>query len=630
MREMLLAASVAALTACAQADGDAAVDAPRAPDGATPDAEVPDAAPDAEPPDAMTIDAAIEARSFTDDAFADFQGAAASEAVVEGWGAIAPVAYYTGGLLQRGSDAGYFTDGTTATWTDVLGYTATGRAAIAWHGAASWATDTPPSVGLTDGDFWTQWFEGEIWLEAGAWTFYLLVDDHGFVEIAAPGTTDFVRVTSANWPDEASGTFTAAAAGWHPFRFAIAEQQVDALYQLRFAGPGVAAQVVPRHRFRARVDALQGMLLAGFDDARGVGDVDTTIDAIGPANTGWGTGNPGDLGMTAADTFSVRWTGQFRIDVAGTYTFRYVTDDGQRLWIDGIKVLDTWSPGDVTANNVTGGITLAPGWHDLVVEQTEQGGGASAVLTVESGPELAGQPLPVFRLRPVEGRADRLSAGVNRTDVAIPDVSTVSSSVAVTAPSNAVVTSVDLAFQFTHTYKGDMTFRLRAPNGQEVTVVDFSGDPGGEPWTERYVVTGFTAAPAGGTWTLYAQDAASADTGTLLDVEISPHWSGGEPPIPPASWWESSVRDLGDGVVSIDTVSWAERLPTGADLAVRVRTCAAPPDCASAAWSTPLTTSGGNPGVPAARYLQYRVDLTSDGDHAPALESLTVDYRVAL
>ena len=222
MRDVHVATALAVLAGCASAGVDG--------DGSVPDsAGGHDAAPDGTPDDAAPIDAAIpdavtlSERTFTDDTAVDFAASATSEATVEAWGAIAPVAYYTGGLLQRGSDSGTFTDPSATTWATVQGYPATGKSAITWLSAASWAADTPPSVGLTSGDTFSEWFEGEIWLEAGAWTFSLLVDDHGFVEVAAPGTASFTRVLNANWSTAGTGTFTAEAAGWHPFRYAIAE-----------------------------------------------------------------------------------------------------------------------------------------------------------------------------------------------------------------------------------------------------------------------------------------------------------------------------------------------------------------------------------------------------------------------
>jgi hypothetical protein len=601
-------------------DDDVAPDAARAPDASPFDG--------APAPDASPLDGGVEARSFTDDLASDFASSAMVEATVEDFGGIAPVAYHTGGLLQHASDDGYFTDGPSATWTQVQGFTPTARAAVTWLTQGFWGPDTPPSVGLTNGDFFSEWFEGEVFLDAGTWTFTLLADDHGFLELAPPGTAAFLRVLSANWATEAAGNFVASTAGWYPIRYAIAEEAGDAQYNLRVSGPGVAQQPIPRDRMRVRADRVQGMVEAGFDDSRGVGDVETTIDQVGPGNTDWNTGNPGDLGMTASDTFSVRWSGQLRIDVAGDYSFRLATDDGQRLWIDGLELLNTW--GDTTANAVTGPITLTGGWHDLVIEQTENGGGAAAFLTVETGPAMVGQALPVQLLRPIEGRAERISPAVNHADVAIPDVTTVSSVVTISAPAGAVVTSVDVTYQFTHTYWSDLVISLQAPNGASTLLRNHTNPSTSGDLIERFTTTALNTVPVAGTWTLVVADTVGSDAGTLEDFEVTPHWSGGQPPIPTASSFDSSVRDLGVGVNAIDAVTWAERLPTGSDIAVRVRTGGSVVACAVASWSAAITTPGGVLAVAPAQFLQYRVELSSNGDRAPILDWLRVDYRVGL
>ena len=59
-------------------------------------------------------------------------------------------------------------------------------------------------------------------------------------------------------------------------------------------------------------------------------------------------------------------------------------------------------------------------------------------------------------------------------------------------------------------------------------------------------------------------------------------------PIATTSAYESAVKDLGD-VVAITRVAWVEKLSAGSDIAVRMRTCATQADCASEAWSAPIT-----------------------------------------
>ena len=54
----------------------------------------------------------------------------------------------------------------------------------------------------------------------------------------------------------------------------------------------------------------------------------------------------GDPPLTA-DTFSARWTGQIEAPYSGTYTFYTVSDDGVRLWVNGVQLRE--STGRITA-----------------------------------------------------------------------------------------------------------------------------------------------------------------------------------------------------------------------------------------------------------------------------------------
>jgi subtilisin-like proprotein convertase family protein len=580
------------------------------------------------PPDA-DVDAMPVAGQWHDDSAEDFTPGTRDGIAIEPAGAITSAAYYTGGLLWRASNTSTFDAAASATWASVSAYPATGKVAITRSTALAFGADTPPSVGLTDPDTFAMWFEGEVFLDAGSYTFEMLADDHGFVELAPAANGAFTRVASCDWPTAATGVFTAPAAGWYPIRFAGSEGAGDALIQLRVQGPGITPlQPIPRHRLRAPVRGLVGMFQSGFDDGHLLGDVEHTIDQVTPANTNWNTGNPGDLGMTAADDFSVRWTGQLRIDVAGAYTFRSVTDDGQRLWVDGQRLLDAWD--DTTHDQTSAALTLDAGWHDLVVDHSESAGGAIAVVSIASGPELAGQPLPLDRLRPVEGRGERYETGVDRTDRAIPAFGQApDSQVTLTAPTGATVTGIDVSYSFTHTYWGDLEIRLIAPNGTQTLLRDNTGGSTSGTTTQRLYTAALNGAPVAGTWLLRVNDTASSDAGTLLDFQITPHYAGGEPPIATAGTYDSPVKDLG-GTATLTRVAWSERLVAGAGVAVRIRSGETAAACTASAWSAPLAgPAGSTPAVPAGRFVQYRVELTSNGERGPAVDEVTIDYLVA-
>src|SRR6476619_7496964 len=54
----------------------------------------------------------------------------------------------------------------------------------------------------------------------------------------------------------------------------------------------------------------------------------------------WGDAAPGP-GM-GADSFSVRWTGWVKPRYTETYTFYVNSDDGVRVWLNGVLILDNW------------------------------------------------------------------------------------------------------------------------------------------------------------------------------------------------------------------------------------------------------------------------------------------------
>ena len=560
---------------------------------------------------------------WRDDSADDFgAGAALTSAFVDPGGAVEPAAYYTGGLLQGASDTGVIAAAASATWDQVQAMPSTGRLSITRSVGLEWGTATPAGVGLTNGDTWTSWFEGEVFLEAGRWTFIYYADDQGFVELGVPGAA-FRRVINATLSGEVSGTFDAPTAGWYPIRYTVSDNTGAAESFLSFSGPGVARTQIPRNRFRVRADQVTGLVQSGFDDSRLLGEYGTTIDDQAPADVAWGQNRPGDLGLTGSETFSVRWSGQLRIDIGGDYRFLYHSDDGQRLWVDGLPLTNRWD--ETSHDEITAPMPLDPGWHDIVIDQSEAGGDAAAQLKVASGPDLVGVPLPPDRLRPVEGRGERCETAVNPSDVAIPDQATVTTTLSVTAPAGAVVHGLDVGYGLNHSYWGDLTITLIAPNGTSKVLRREIDDSGAR--TDSSFRTDFDGVPVAGTWTLKVVDGYAQDSGTLQDFTLTAHYSGGEAPIADLAVYESAVRDLG-GTSAIEKVAWFSRAPAGSDVAVKVRTCATAAACASAAWSAPLADPEGSvPEVPAGAFAQYRVELSSDGDAAAALDAIQIESR---
>jgi len=91
-----------------------------------------------------------------------------------------------------------------------------------------------------------------------------------------------------------------------------------------------------------------------------------------PVDADWGNGSPA-AGIINNDNWSARWRGRFAF-AAGDYMFLARSDDGVRIYIDGIRVLDGWSDGYKEPANQF--LAVGPGDHEITVEFYERGGTA--------------------------------------------------------------------------------------------------------------------------------------------------------------------------------------------------------------------------------------------------------------
>lgn len=77
-----------------------------------------------------------------------------------------------------------------------------------------------------------------------------------------------------------------------------------------------------------------------------------------------------------ADNFSVRWTGAIAPTKSGSYRFQTYSDDGVRLWVNGVQVINNWTDHSPTTNT-SGNVSLTAGQRYTVrLEFYEKGGGA--------------------------------------------------------------------------------------------------------------------------------------------------------------------------------------------------------------------------------------------------------------
>jgi hypothetical protein len=95
-------------------------------------------------------------------------------------------------------------------------------------------------------------------------------------------------------------------------------------------------------------------------------------------NYDWVLGSPAP--SVNVDNFSVRWDGQVEAPVTGAYTFTVRADDGIRLWVNNLLLIDKWI--DQAPTEWSGSISLTAGQkYAIKMEYYERGGGAVAQLS---------------------------------------------------------------------------------------------------------------------------------------------------------------------------------------------------------------------------------------------------------
>jgi len=141
-------------------------------------------------------------------------------------------------------------------------------------------------------------------------------------------------------------------------------------------------------RLTAQTATTVGQVGQTFTGTTWVGQFYNTTDLSGSVvaiaqfatglNKNWGAtaptdGNNAPIAGVSADNFSARFAAAETIG-AGTYQFSLTADDGARLLIDGVPIIDTFASTSLT--NQTASVQLSGGTYTLVVEYVERSGNA--------------------------------------------------------------------------------------------------------------------------------------------------------------------------------------------------------------------------------------------------------------
>lgn len=136
--------------------------------------------------------------------------------------------------------------------------------------------------------------------------------------------------------------------------------------------------------------------------------IESKIDfdwAGGDPDTDSGTKLGSPIGAVNSDRFGAVWRATFEMFENDDYYFYASSDDGMRVYIDGIRIIDSWIDRSVAETKSTSR-NLSAGIHTIKVEYYENGGSASAKVSWQrtaGGPKLTfPQPIALY-FNPPEG-----------------------------------------------------------------------------------------------------------------------------------------------------------------------------------------------------------------------------------
>lgn len=559
-------------------------------------------------------------------------------------GSLTPNAYTYGGLIAHGLAGMTLWDHDRTTWMSPA--TANATVAGLWRGDSFTEADNLTYFGVSNDQTMTVWFEGEVWLDSSsAETFGLVADDIAFIDLAPPGTFSFTRVMQSD-PAKPTASVATPDTGWYPIRIGFANSDGTLTFTFTHSDSATGAQVAwTRDRLRARGSELSGALRTVFaHQILGGGGPGTLPISHVDDGTLMQTTFPDLLQGASTDNnnWSARYAAQVYAAQTGSYTLKVTSDDGDEMWFGGQAKNASWGFGLGNPNATsTVAATLNAGWNDVIVDYNQVGGGRKLQVTLMGGGLNA--DIPHAQLRPVEPALDRLAFGSDDTTHNVPDgggpnnPGTAGLAVdAYTGSTQETVTSIDVTYEVASPRWNELRFDLENPAGKRVQIA-VGGAFTGDRIDQASIAAGtggqlgqLLGGPASGTWKLHVYDIQNNPGGgndsTLESAKLTLHTTGGPDKIARTASWTSQVIDATSNVIAIDSVAWNARVPDGAGVQVRLRGCQQA-DCSdSPAFSGPVT-SGMQFGIIPARYLQLRVEMTSDGSHEPELQSLAIMFR---
>ena len=155
-------------------------------------------------------------------------------------------------------------------------------------------------------------------------------------------------------------------------------------------GPHTIAYLINKSNLRFDNSCPTPTLTASYFDNISLSGTPLSIRNETSINNEWGSGGPAVVGLST-NLFSIRYEGTIISPVAGLHTFTATADDGVRLWVNGVLLIDKWFNQGPTAYSATYNFDAHTA-YTIKMEYYENYGGATAKLwwTI---PGQASQPI---------------------------------------------------------------------------------------------------------------------------------------------------------------------------------------------------------------------------------------------
>ncbi|MBD2280751.1 PA14 domain-containing protein [Aphanizomenon flos-aquae] len=237
-----------------------------------------------------------------------------------------------------------------------------------------------PAVGVVNADnFSVRWTGLLAPTVTGQYTFYTKADD---------GVRLWVneKLIIDNWTDhpatENNGSISLEQGKLYDIKLEYYEGGGGATIQLLWQPPNGSKQIIPSNNLLTPIEYApsfennpnfgpNGLLAEYYNSTNFTGTPVSRIESQVNLRLDNGSPYPG----VNTNNVSVRWTGKLAPTVGGKYTFYTNSDDGVRMWVNGVQIINNWTDHAPTENS--GSIDLEQGKvYDIKLEYYQGGGGA--------------------------------------------------------------------------------------------------------------------------------------------------------------------------------------------------------------------------------------------------------------